>query len=108
MKLHQKCAEASSLGEKSKQILAQIQVLHIAHCYFLAQKEQASKQERERERERVNSSIFQELDAEKLSLKESFSHFTHWVYDKLNSVEEEMDICKVVYTFHSSVSQVRP
>ncbi|XP_003385245.1 PREDICTED: uncharacterized protein LOC100637034 [Amphimedon queenslandica] len=38
-------------------------------------------------------------------LCESLSQFSQWVQYKLSSVEEEMDICKVIYSLHGSLSK---
>ena len=39
-------------------------------------------------------------------LRESLSEFTRWVRQKIQLVEEDMDIFKVVYSLHGSLSQV--
>lgn len=39
-------------------------------------------------------------------LKSSLKQFHQWVNAKLRGVQEEMDICKVIYSLHGSLSQV--
>lgn len=48
----------------------------------------------------------QVLKEESDTLQESLSQFSQWVQYKLASVEEEMDICKVIYSLHGSLSKV--
>lgn len=46
------------------------------------------------------------LEKECTMLKSSLKQFHQWVNTKLRSVQEEMDICKVIYSLHGSLSQV--
>ena len=48
----------------------------------------------------------QVLKEESDTLQESLSQFSQWVQYKLASVEEEMDLCKVIYSLHGSLSKV--
>ena len=65
-------------------------------------------------KELANSSTLREdlqgqaeaLEKECTLLKSSLKQFHQWVNSKLRSVQEEMDICKVIYSLHGSLSQV--
>ena len=46
------------------------------------------------------------LEKECTLLKSNLKQFHQWVNSKLRSVQEEMDICKVIYSLHGSLSQV--
>ena len=46
------------------------------------------------------------LEEECTQLKSSLKQLHQWVNAKLRSVQEEMDICKVIYSLHGSLSQV--
>lgn len=46
------------------------------------------------------------LKAECLVLKEGLSEFSLWIRQKMQLMEEDMDIFKVVYSLHGSLSQV--
>ena len=46
------------------------------------------------------------LEKECALLKSNLKQFHQWVNAKLRSVQEEMDICKVIYSLHGSLSQV--
>ena len=48
----------------------------------------------------------QVLQTECSVLRDSLSEFTRWVRQKIQLVEEDMDIFKVVYSLHGSLSQV--
>ena len=46
------------------------------------------------------------LEKECALLKSNLKQFHQWDNAKLRSVQEEMDICKVIYSLHGSFSQV--
>lgn len=46
------------------------------------------------------------LEKECTLLKSNLKQFHQWVNAKLRGVQEEMDICKVIYSLHGSLSQV--
>ena len=48
----------------------------------------------------------QSLQLESCVLKESLSEFSWWTRHKLQLLEEDMDIFKVIYSLHGSLSQV--
>lgn len=48
----------------------------------------------------------QELQQEAIQLRQSLSEFSHWIQQKMQTIEEEMDVCKVIYSLHGSLSQV--
>lgn len=64
-------------------------------------------------KELANSSTLREdlqgqaeaLEKECTLLKSSLKQFHQWMNSKLRSVQEEMDICKVIYSLHGSLSQ---
>ena len=39
-------------------------------------------------------------------LRDSLTEFTRWVRQKVQLIEEDMDIFRVVYSLHGSLSQV--
>jgi hypothetical protein len=41
-------------------------------------------------------------------LNNSLSEFSRWARKKIHLVEEDIDMCRVIYTLHGSLSQVSP
>ena len=39
-------------------------------------------------------------------LSSGLSEFSRWARQKLQLVEEDIDVCRIVYTLHGSLSQV--
>jgi vacuolar-type H+-ATPase subunit I/STV1 len=60
----------------------------------------------EKEKYETQSSQLKTLQDECEGLKESLKQFSQWAQHKIASVEEEMDICKVVYSLQGSLSEV--
>ena len=54
----------------------------------------------------IHYHALQVLQTECSVLRDSLSEFTRWVRQKVQVVEEDMDIFKVVYSLHGSLSQV--
>ena len=52
-------------------------------------------------------SSLQSLHVECGVLRDALSEFSRWVRSKLSTIEEDMDIFKVIYSLHGSLSQVR-
>jgi len=46
------------------------------------------------------------LHAECTQLTSGINQFKQWVNKKMRDMQEEMDICKVIYTLHGSLSKV--
>jgi hypothetical protein len=59
----------------------------------------------EKEKYETQSSQLKTLQDECEGLKESLKQFSQWAQHKIASVEEEMDICKVVYSLQGSLSE---
>ncbi len=51
--------------------------------------------------------FLQNLQAESNTLRDGLSEFTLWVRQKIQLVEEDIDVCRVIYSLHGSLSQVR-
>ena len=49
----------------------------------------------------------QEIQVEHDVLKTGMEAFSTWTRQRLQSVEEDIDVCRVVYSLHGSMSQVR-
>ena len=56
-------------------------------------------------RENVQNTITA-LQTECTQLTSGFNQFKQWVNKKMRDMQEEMDICKVIYTLHGSLSKV--
>lgn len=52
------------------------------------------------------SHVPQELRQEAATLRQSLSELSQWIQQKIRTIEEEMDVCKVIYSLHGSLSQV--
>ena len=48
----------------------------------------------------------QSLQGECSVLREALTEFSHWVRGKLGNMEENMEIFRIIYSLHGSLSQV--
>lgn len=57
------------------------------------------------DKEKKMNITLKQLQDESVILKEGLSQFSQWVQQKISVVEEDMDICKVIYSLHGSLAK---